>query len=139
MNEISTKEFNSLIMRWGMYRRDHSTYVYSLGGGNYLTWTDMGGDIRHVYEKYGEWMLNIELQKTYRDFDDFFWTDVEEHMVQIKDIILSRIENVPGIFNKEAYANTLSAKIVKSVAFGATWLQMDTFIRKEIMKSNGQL
>ena len=138
MKEISDMEFNSILQRWGMYRHDHPDYAYSLGRGHYLTWTDLGSDIRHVYEKYGEWMLSIELQKMYKDFDDFLWTDAENHMVCIRDIILDRVESEEKILNKEAYANILSAKVVKSIAYGATWLQMESFIRKEIDRAVGR-
>ena len=135
MNEISEMEFNSILQRWGMYRHDHPDYAYNLGRGHYLTWTDIGCDVRHVYEKYGEWMLNIELQKMYKDFDDFLWSDTESHMVCIRDIILDYIDNEEKIINKDAYANVLSAKVVKSIAYGATWPQMDSFIKKEVRKA----
>lgn len=129
---INATELNRLIERWGMYRHDHPGHVYNLGRGNFLTWTDIGCDIRHIYEKYGEWMLSLELQKTYKDFDDFIWTDTEKHMIPVKDIILSEIECEPEIYNKDGFANVLSSKVIKSVAYGATGVQMRTFIRKEI-------
>ena len=136
--EITDEEFYSIVQRWGMFRHDYPGYMYSLGRGHYLTWNDLGGDIRHVYEKYGEWMLSIELQKTYRDFDDFFWKDTEDHMISIIDVILMRIEYEPDIKNKEAFAKVLSAKVIKSIAYGATWPQMNTFIEKEVNRACGR-
>lgn len=135
---INATELNSLIERWGMYRHDHPGYVYDLGRGHYLTWTDIGSDIRHIYEKYGEWMLSVELQKTYRDFDDYLWSDTQECMVPIKDIILREIECEPEIINKEGFANVLTSRVVKSIAYGATWLQMKSFIKKEIDRATGR-
>lgn len=136
--EISEMEFNSLVQRWGMYRHDHPGYVYSMGRGHYLTWNDIGGDIRHVYEKYGEWMMSKELQSTFKDFDDFFWTDAEQHMESIRDIILLTIEGEVGINNKEAFSNVLTSKVIKSIAYGATWQQMNTYINKEIDRACGR-
>ena len=136
--EISETEFNSLVQRWGMYRHDHPGYVYSLGRGHYLTWSDIGGDIRHVYEKYGEWMLSRELQNKYRDFDDFFWSDAEDNMVPIKNIILLEVEGESGINNKEAFSNVLTSKVIKSIAYGATWQQMKIYIDKEINRACGR-
>jgi len=133
--ELSETELNNIVQNWGMYRHDHPGYMYNLGRGHYLTWNDIGADIRHVYEKFGEWALSIELQKTYKDFDDFFWTDAENHMVQIKDVILSRIEYEPDIFNKDGFSNVLASKVIKSIAYGATWPQMNTFIEKEIARA----
>lgn len=135
---ISKLEMNEMIQKWGMYRHDHPDYAYCITKGHYLTWTDLGSDIRHIYEKYGQWMLNPELQDNYEDFDDFFWSDIENHMVCIKDIILERIETEPEIINKNAFANVLSAKVIKSIAYGATWLQMESFIKKEIDRATGR-
>ncbi len=136
--EIDDSEFDEILQNWGAYRHDHPGYMYNLGRGHYLTWTDIGADIRHVYAKYGEWMLNIEIQKTYRDFDDFFWTDAENHMVPIIDVIMARIEYEPKILNKEAYSKVLASKVIKSIAYGATWPQMNTFIEKEVSKACGR-
>ena len=137
--EINETELNSIIQNWGMYRHDHPGYVYSLGRGHYLTWNDIGADIRHIYEKYGEWMLSIELQKTYKDFDDFLWSDTEQHMVQIKDVIMVRVEYEERITNKEGFSNVLASKVIKSIAYGATWPQMNSFIEKEVDRACGRI
>lgn len=137
--EITTAELNSIIDRWGQCRRDHPDYMYKVSPTHYLTWTDIGGDIRHVYEKYGEWMIvGTELQDKYRDFDDFFWFDAQEHLVCIKDVILQRIEGEEEIVNKDGFANVLTSKVIKSIAYGATWPQMRIFIEKEVNRACGR-
>ena len=136
--EITQTELNSIVDRWGQCRRDHPGFMYKIGPNNYLTWTDIGGDIRHVYEKYGEWMLGEELQETYRDFDDYFWVDAEKHLVSIKDVIMQRIEYEEYIVNKDGFANVMTSKVIKSVAYGATWPQMNIFIEKEIDRACGR-
>lgn len=136
--EITQSEFNEIVERWGQCRRDHPEYMYMLDKNNYLTWTDIGSDIRHVYEKYGEWLLSGSLQDEYIDFDDYFWMDAQNRLVSIKEIILCRIEYEDKIFNKEGFANVLTSKVVKSIAYGATWPQMRTYINKEIDKATGR-
>lgn len=135
--EVSIDEINSIIDRWGQCRREFIEFIYRVGPNAYLTWTEMGSDIRHVYEKYGEWMLNKELQDRFRDFDDFFWSDADNRLIPIMDVILHRIEFEDGIINKEAFAKVLTSKVVKSIAYGATWPQMRIFINKEIDRACG--
>ena len=136
--EITATEMNSIMDRWGQCRRDHPGYMYRIGPNNYLTWTDIGSDIRYVREKYGEWMLCAELHEEYKDFDDFFWWDAEEHLTPIKSVILQRIEYEKEITNKEGFANVLTSKVMKSIAYGATWPQMRIFIEKEVNRACGR-
>lgn len=140
-------EFLALSEEWDEFRAKNVEFVMKSGtNSTFRTWTEVGGNTRYIYEMYGRWHIlksNPEkksVMNRYNSFEEFFWEETKANLVPIYSAVKDYIKwNVctEGIYNMDGFLSVMASKVAKSIAFGATWVQMETYMEKEADRAIG--
>lgn len=137
MNEIGNemKTFLQLSEDWNEYIRSHRDYVMK-SGINYRTWTEIGTGPRYLYESYGRWMImGSDNDLGFDDFHAYFWGEIDDLMVPVREAVekyITKNLNYDDILNFNSFLSMMTSKVIKSISYGGTWKQMESFIAKEV-------
>jgi hypothetical protein len=124
---ISNEDFSAVVRAIGEFRQRHM-YYFVLLDDTWYTWSDLGSDQRITEWLYGVYVrLNDGDDK---DFDNWALGMLEVGAVLIKKYLASHYELPRGCTEKTW--DYLANRCAKTIAFGATWPQVMSFIDKEL-------
>lgn len=134
--EFGIREFHALNEDWEDYRDNHMDYVLE-SGRTYRTWTEVGGNSKLIYELYGRWHVSKSAGDTFAMgfdyFEDYFWAYINENITPMAEAISEYLAESGGmelVHNLERFITYMTGKVMKSISYGATWKQMESYISK---------
>lgn len=108
----------------GEYRARHQMCVYEILGTTY-SWTELGSDQRLTEWLYGHWQRGFG--------GDDFLEYVKKTLKDGERDILQYIKSNYDVGESDDVVYTYIAdKVMKSIAYGGTWMQMLRYIEKEV-------
>lgn len=119
-----TDNVEETITQVGEYRVRHQDCVFTVMGTTY-SWTELGSDQRFVEWMYGHWSRGFGGD----DFNKYVMETLDKGAIQIFKYIKDNYD--VGDSDEIAYTY-IADKVMKSIAFGATWVQMLRYIDKEV-------
>ena len=122
---ISEKEFRETVTAIGEFRNRNVNYFIEIDN-TLFTWSELGGDMRFAEWLYGKFMLYYDGEGSFYDYA----ISILDNKIMIRDWLQNNY-TLPENCEERTWTY-LADKCVKSIGFGAPWIQVQRFVEKQL-------